>query len=277
MQTTVENNRGRPQPDAFARMDLLVTLAVIMVLAVPLLAATTRNQALAQQLQCAGNLRQLQIQASLYVADNGKLISYNGPSGGSASGTPYLWTYNAQATNYLNCPSAPNAPIVLGLLGQGSADQYWLKTFTSGPALTGSVGFNGWFYSDNGGDGGISSSGYFANSSAVKFPGKSPVFFDENWINTWPTETDFTPGNLYLGYSFSQHSGYEMGRLTIVRHGALSPSAAPRNLTGNPVLPGAVNMSFFDGHVELVRLENFWTYYWNAASNPRTSGHPPVQ
>jgi prepilin-type processing-associated H-X9-DG protein len=32
-------------------------------------------------------------------------------------------------------------------------------------------------------------------------------------------------------------------------------------LPGDP-LPGTINMGFVDGHVEQVKLQNLWTYYW---------------
>jgi prepilin-type processing-associated H-X9-DG protein len=141
------------------------------------------------------------------------------------------------------------------------------------------------FFSDTGGDGRgftlpngkAGSTGYFTTDSAVMKPAQTPVFFDENWSDTWPVETDAPAHDLYQGSLFNQHVGVEIGRLTIARHGSLIPSDAPRNLTGNAVLPGAINMSFYDGHVELVKLEKLWTFYWYVGCTPLSSGHPIPQ
>ena len=36
---------------------------------------------------------------------------------------------------------------------------------------------------------------------------------------------------------------------------------------GKP-LPGAINMSFADGHAQLVKLPQLWTFYWHRNWNP---------
>jgi prepilin-type processing-associated H-X9-DG protein len=119
---------------------------------------------------------------------------------------------------------------------------------------------------------------YFATAGQVTWPAITPVMFDGAWVDTWPTETDYAPRNLYQEEApYLPGVGHEMDRIAIARHGALSPKMAPQNLTGNPVLPGAVNMVFFDGHTELVRLQDLWTYYWYVGCKPLASGHPAVQ
>ena len=35
------------------------------------------------------------------------------------------------------------------------------------------------------------------------------------------------------------------------------------NLPQNVKLPGAINVSFWDGHVEQVKLEGLWQLYWH--------------
>jgi prepilin-type processing-associated H-X9-DG protein len=58
-----------------------------------------------------------------------------------------------------------------------------------------------------------------------------------------------------------------MTRCTIARHDGIAASA-PRNFDTNQRLPASVNIGMADGHVELVRLENLWNYYWHLDWNP---------
>jgi len=277
----------------FTLLELVIVVAFAIVLvALPLLAATTRDRATVQQIQCADNIRQLTHDTALYIGDNGKAMPSSPPFGSSGSWFPNLMSY-ASSTNLLRCAACTKPPLVISppaAVGnsEGSADQPygkpWILPGSSAlQEVYSGIGFNGWFFSDAGGDGrnfilpnGKSGlSGYFTSDSAVSKPSATPVFFDENWSDAWPVETDIPPYDLYLGDSLSSHGGHEMGRLTIVRHGSLRGFEAPRNLTGNPVLPGAVNMSFYDGHVELVKLEKLWTFYWYVGCTPLSSGHPP--
>jgi prepilin-type N-terminal cleavage/methylation domain-containing protein/prepilin-type processing-associated H-X9-DG protein len=264
----------------FTLVELLVVLATLVILALPLLAITTKDQIIAQQLRCANNLKQLRSYSLMYAADARNLF-LSPPSGGNGW-AQNLQGYCANVTNLVMCPAAAKAPSGSGGQAQGSADQYWIRfNSIAGTTYAGSLGINGWFYSDKSGDGVAftlpngkpGSSGYFAGDSTVAKPALTPVFFDENWIDTWPTEADAPCTNLYQGRTYSAHKD-EIGRLTIVRHGGLAPANAPQNLTENLVLPGAVNMAFYDGHVELVRLEGLWTFYWYAGCTPRPSGHP---
>jgi prepilin-type processing-associated H-X9-DG protein len=34
-------------------------------------------------------------------------------------------------------------------------------------------------------------------------------------------------------------------------------------------LPGGINVACCDGHVEYCKLNNLWSYYWNAISSPK--------
>ena len=60
-----------------------------------------------------------------------------------------------------------------------------------------------------------------------------------------------------------------MSRATISRHGSINPEKAPQNAPQNQMYPGAVNVTFADGHVELSMLDNLWMYYWNSRCIPR--------
>jgi prepilin-type processing-associated H-X9-DG protein len=53
-----------------------------------------------------------------------------------------------------------------------------------------------------------------------------------------------------------------MAILCIPRHGS-RPSPVPTDWPADQPLPGAVNVSFFDGHGELVKLDRLWRLYWH--------------
>jgi hypothetical protein len=64
-----------------------------------------------------------------------------------------------------------------------------------------------------------------------------------------------------------------MGCCTILRHGGPTASSSVPYKSGQP-LPGAINMGFDDGHAELVKLKNLWSYTWHLNWNPAlVKGH----
>ncbi|HLX68684.1 MAG TPA: hypothetical protein VKV04_03560, partial [Verrucomicrobiae bacterium] len=164
---------------------------------------------------------------------------------------------------------------------QGSADTPWSQKFGNGTAqtITSSYGYNGWFFSDlvnnqNQGDGvafaqlpnGMpASAGYFMKETTVRRPSETPLFFDENWADSWPLESDPPYNNIFTGRPYTDKAG-EMGRIAIVRHG--SGRAGGYNGTISR-LPGAVNIGCFDGHVAMAKLPTLWfNYYWHAQWDP---------
>jgi len=106
---------------------------------------------------------------------------------------------------------------------------------------------------------------YFRTDAALASPANTPVFADGinrlyvfgecNWA---PFETDWPAVNLQCGW---RGSGLMEG-FTIPRHGS-HPATAPTNFPQNRRLPGAINVSFYDGHVETVQLERLWKLYWH--------------
>jgi prepilin-type processing-associated H-X9-DG protein len=58
-----------------------------------------------------------------------------------------------------------------------------------------------------------------------------------------------------------------MSAFAIPRHGS-RPNPVPTNHPPTSRLPGAVNMSFWDGHVEKVQLERLWQLTWHRNYQP---------
>jgi prepilin-type processing-associated H-X9-DG protein len=109
----------------------------------------------------------------------------------------------------------------------------------------------------------------FPNPSSVQKPSQTPFFFDEICIDTFPLETDAAATNIYTGetLAFQAGGGRGMACCTILRHGGRTASSSVAYHSGQP-LPGAINMTFADGHGELVKLQNLWTYTWHLNWSP---------
>ncbi len=115
----------------------------------------------------------------------------------------------------------------------------------------------------------------FPKPSSVQKPSQTPLFFDEIYLDTFPLETDSAAPDLYFGEvpSGTAGGGRGMACCTILRHGGPTASSSVKYTAGK-ALPGAINMGFDDGHVELVKLKNLWTYYWHLNWNPAQAKGP---
>jgi prepilin-type processing-associated H-X9-DG protein len=104
----------------------------------------------------------------------------------------------------------------------------------------------------------------WTRESQIQHTAKTPVFADGVVFGIcWPTEEDFPAINLQNG-DWQNSDYWGMNVLTIPRHGS-HPSSVTTNQAPSARLPGSINVSFYDGHVEAVPLEGLWQLEWHQA------------
>jgi type II secretory pathway pseudopilin PulG len=256
---------------------LLVVITIVAILAALLLTVLNSAKLRAHQTQCLSNVKQLSLASFMYAGDNNKHAGYNTPAypGGNWMGT--LMDYYAAKAALRLCPDAPiHQPTPPRGNDQGLADRAWVRwTSDNKTMFYGSYGYNGWLYSDlqpsERGDPGQFL--IFRSESAIQKPALTPVFFDENWVDVWPREIDQPYTNLYTGLPIGPSVNL-IGRCTVARHGGRNAANAPRFVPPGQRMPGAINMGMTDGHAEIVKLEDLWSYYWHLDWDPPTVRPP---
>jgi prepilin-type processing-associated H-X9-DG protein len=108
----------------------------------------------------------------------------------------------------------------------------------------------------------------FRVEADVRYPSQTPAFADgTGWWWSWgseyligPRATDLPASNLASGVNSAPQ--WSIAGFTIPRHGS-RPSKVSTNHLASAKLPGAINVAFYDGHVETAKLERLWSFYWH--------------
>jgi prepilin-type N-terminal cleavage/methylation domain-containing protein/prepilin-type processing-associated H-X9-DG protein len=284
----LEISNGRACPVAgrlgFTLVELLVVIVVVAVLAGLLLPALARAKDKGKSVACLSNLRQVTLGYRTRIDDDlGRL-------GGPASGEWYAEQFGQPNAGWI-CPNAPVRPWS-GKLSQ--SDGLYLQTPWGGTAnsawgfsvphiiipfvesssprwVGGSYSYNRWL-----GNGGEWKNAFcwsgefptypedFCGEADIRLPALTPVFSDGVWAWAAPHATDFPATDLVTGFSLK---GGGICSITIPQHGS-RPNSIARNQRSRDLLPGAINVGFYDGHAEQVKVERLWQLYWHKDYEP---------
>ena len=264
---------------AFTLIELLVVITIIALLVAILMPALNKAKKQAKEIVCKSNLNQLSKALAVHAASNNdKLFAFDYSKDHWFRKLAYIFGDKAYRDNPVinenesvmkvgQCPSTKLVPLPAGQQEQAynipwdemwalNADAFAGGSTTSG-TMYGSYSINCWLLPPDSQDYYSIYSGQSAAVTAKKYyipftktKSNTPTFFDCFRFDAWPEDDSTAPTPLQTKtgeHAVNGSTTYSMHRVAVDRHGK------------------AIDVSFADGHVEKVPLEELWGLKWNRA------------